>query len=131
MAATGELEVHTVGTERSLVVKSGTQLKIERDGLTTEVIDAGNVLSSINQSGEAVTISASKINLSGYVTASDLSATNASIDNLKSGVTQASVLKATSIIAVSSLYVGGLSLQASWQSYQMPDGTYIRYLGRQ
>lgn len=114
-----------------MTVKEGTRLEVKKDGVSSEVITAGNVVSSINQSSEGIRIAAKIINLDGYVTASQLTATQADIDNLKAGVTTASVLKSTSIIATNSLYVGGLSLQATWQSYQMPDGTYIRYLGRE
>lgn len=53
---------------------------------------ASIVLGINSQTGSYVKISADTINLSGYVTASDLSATNARIDNLVSGSTQANYL---------------------------------------
>lgn len=64
-------------------------------------VSKGSVISEINQTAETVRISASKIDLDGYVTASELSTTNAAISNLTSGVTTASSLKATAINAVS------------------------------
>lgn len=63
-------------------------------------VSAGDIASTINQTAQRVSISASKIDLTGYVTASQLSATNASISNLTGGVTQAASLKATAINAV-------------------------------
>ena len=48
----------------------------EVKGLTVEVkgkVDGKDIISTINQSAEAVTIDASKVNLNGYVTVSDLS----------------------------------------------------------
>ena len=57
------------------------------------VIDTASIVLGINnQSGSYVKIKAKTINLDGYVTASELNATNATIDNLKNGTTQASHL---------------------------------------
>ena len=72
-----------------------SRITVNADNINLKV-DKNGVISAINVSPESVDISASKINLSGYVTASDLSTTNAKIDNLTSGVTTASVLRATS-----------------------------------
>lgn len=63
-------------------------------------VSKGSVISSINQSPESITIRASRINLEGYVTADQLSATQADIDNLISGSTQASSLK-TNLLSAS------------------------------
>lgn len=51
---------------RSAIVASSTQISLR--------VEKGNVISSINQSAEEITISASKINLDGYVKASDITA---------------------------------------------------------
>ena len=56
-------------------------------------VNSASIVAGINgQTGSYVKIKADTINLSGYVTASDLSATNARIDNLVSGSTQANYL---------------------------------------
>ena len=61
----------------------------EKDG--QNVVKAASIVAGINdQSGSYVKIQAAKINLSGYVTASELSATQADIDNLMTGKTTAS-----------------------------------------
>jgi hypothetical protein len=54
-----------------------------------------------------VQISADKINLTGYVTASQLNATQADINKLKSGESQATLLKTGSIVVTSSISFGG------------------------
>lgn len=57
------------------------------------VVDSAEIVAGINgQTGSYVKIKAKTIDLDGYVTASELSATNATIDNLKNGTTQASHL---------------------------------------
>ena len=50
-------------------------------------VSNGKIASTINQTAQSVLIQASKINLSGYVTATQLAATQADIDNLISGQT--------------------------------------------
>lgn len=72
-----------------------SRITINAEGIATKV-EKNGVISAINQSAESVDISASRINLTGYVTASQLEATNAMISNLESGVTTASILRATS-----------------------------------
>lgn len=54
--------------------------------------NGNEIASRINQTATTILLSASKINLEGYVTASELSATNANITNLTNGTTQASHL---------------------------------------
>ena len=64
----------------------------EKDG--QNVVKASSIVAGINdQTGSYVKISADTINLTGYVTASELSATNAKINNLTSGATTADSLK--------------------------------------
>ena len=61
---------------------------------------AASIVAGINdQSGSYVKIKAATINLTGYVTVSDLNATNATIKNLVSGNTQATKLWASTILA--------------------------------
>lgn len=65
----------------------------EKDG--QNVVKAASIVAGINdQTGSYVKISANTINLSGYVTASQLSATDAKIDNLMTGNTTAAWIKA-------------------------------------
>lgn len=78
-------------------------------------VAAGDIASSINQTAQAVRIQASKIDLDGYVTASDLSATNANITNLTSGATTATLLKATGLQADSTFNFSGH--QAAWRQF--------------
>lgn len=79
------------------------------DGAIDARVEKGSVISSINQTAEAITIQASKVNLSGYV----------SVDFL-SGTTQASYIKSTKMLAgeLSIANTGGFTLSgytASWQ----------------
>ena len=53
------------------------------------------IISRINQTAESILIQASKINLSGYVTASQFNALSGSFNNLVSGTTSASKLTAS------------------------------------
>jgi len=98
----------------------------EKDG--QNVVRAASIVAGINaQTGSYVTIQANKINLSGYVTASQLNATNAEINNLKTGQTAATSLRSTSINA-SSIFVFR-STNVSWKEKTLADGTTIHYLG--
>lgn len=69
---------------------------VSDDGHGHYGVKTASIVAGINdQTGSYVKISADTIDLSGYVTVSDLDATNASIDNLVSGTTQAAKLWAT------------------------------------
>ena len=78
--------------------------------IRTEVskkVGTDEIISRINQTAEAITISASKIDLSGYVTATQLQTTNANITNLANGTTKASYLLATKMkVATGNFYIG-------------------------
>ena len=78
-----------------------SRITINANGIATKV-EKNGVISAINQTSESVTISASKINLSGYVTASQLESTNAKIDNLMTGETVATALYGRSLHATMS-----------------------------
>lgn len=83
---------------------SSAELKL--DGLAGEIelkVSKDGVISSINQTSEEITIQASKINLSGYVTASQLSAFRADFNNLVSGNTVASKIHATDITVTNTI----------------------------
>ena len=65
---------------------------IRIDGQAAEIqlkVSKNGVISSINQTSESITISANKVNLNGYVTASDLSAEVANINKFFAGTAQA------------------------------------------
>ena len=104
------------------------------------VVNSASIVAGINgQTGSYVKISADTINLSGYVTASQLNATNATIDNLTSGTTTAQWLKANSMAANSfTVNAGGSftfrSYAVAWKlaSFKNGDGgtTEFYYLGR-
>ena len=107
-----------VSSSKSTIWSSITQ---NADSIELKVSKNG-VISAINQTAEAISIQASKINLTGYVTTSDLQATNATIDNLMSGYTNASHIK-TASLTVSGIYLGLAGYSASWHSISV--GTKI------
>ena len=89
-----------VSTNNSKVYSSIKQesdridLVVTKDG-NTDVVNTASIVAGINgQTGSYVKIQAATINLSGYVTASQLSATQADIDNLMAGNTTAAWIKA-------------------------------------
>lgn len=128
-------ELNAVG-ER--VTKAEASIKLNTESIELKVSKDG-VVSAINQTAEEIKIQAAKINLSGYVTASQLSATNASISNLTSGVTTASALKASLVngTTVSGtygrfdyIYHGGNQIFRRSIEVSTPSGsTTINYLG--
>jgi len=84
---------------------SGQQIsgaKIDLSATGSVLIEAIN-----NRNDSTVTIRANRVNLDGYVTTSQLNATNATISNLTSGSTTAGYLRATSLSAVSNFYFKG------------------------
>lgn len=105
-------EVDIDGLQGEIVLKASTrdvgalgervnQVEIDMDAAEAELslkVSADGVASAINMTPQEVLIQASKINLSGYVTVDSLSATNARITNLTSGVTTADVLSAVGLI---------------------------------
>lgn len=107
VAADNELSGRITVTARkvSLVVT-------ERDG--REVVNTASIVAGINQDhGSYIKIQADTINLTGYVTASELAATNARITNLTTGVTQAGYLKAATLSGGSIIF-GGHTLRRGY-----------------
>lgn len=102
--------------------------EIAIDGANAEIalkVSKDGVISAINQTAESITISASKINLSGYVTATQLNATKAEIENLRTGKTKADLLMATTV------NTGGLTLgghKCTWLYLQDGSGNSHWYL---
>lgn len=96
-----------------------------KDGKAT--VNAASIVAGINdQNGSYVKIKADKINLSGYVTATQLQATQAQIDNLMSGKSTATVLQAGSV-KTGTLRVGD-QLYVKMEKL-IPDVGWIHYLG--
>lgn len=94
--------------ESSIEVNAANiKLKVSKNG----------VISSINQTAESIKISASKIELSGYVTASQLSSLEARFDNLTSGVTVASILHAENLMCNGPVTLRGHS--CNWASLEV------------
>lgn len=93
----------------------GIEMRVEKNG----------VISAINQTSESVTIQARRINLSGYVTVSQLTTTNGRIDNLMSGNTAASKIVCDDLRLPSSFYYHGHKYT---EFYSSTEGKYL--LGR-
>lgn len=120
---------------------SVTSAEIDIDGLNAEIelkVSKDGVISSINQTSESITISASKINLSGYVTASNLSAEIASINTAINNAVSTKVLSAVSanlgsasvggydlIMKSKSVVTGGtVNTTAKYNTWATSDGTW-------
>lgn len=112
--------------------KQGEQLsaaQIKLDGLEATIdlkVSKDGLISAINMSPEKITIQASKINLQGYVTASELSATKATIDNLMSGVASATKLVSSSAslgaVTCTSVTISGHQMVSRYRGYLNAQG---------
>ena len=91
-------------------------IKINADNIELKVSKNG-VISSINQSAESITISASRVNLSGYVTASEFSSLKADLANVTSGTVQASHLYTQNLTATNTVRLSGHT--CSWSSLKV------------
>jgi len=78
--------------------ETSASFEVMADSINAKVAK-GEIISEINQTAEAVKIKAEKINLEGYVTASELAALNAQISNLTAGITTASWIRAENLDA--------------------------------
>lgn len=96
----------------NVVDQHSAALTVQAEEISTKVSHNG-VISAINQTAEQITISASKINLSGYVTSSTLNAELVSIQNAFANSFGTFDLSATNI-SCSNLKVEGTS--AEWWS---------------
>ena len=86
-----------------------TQLKITAEGVQSTVTK-DNIISTINQSAESVSIDASKINLTGYVTINSLKAggtTQIDGGRITTGTIAAERIDLTGYVTVNSLKAGG------------------------
>lgn len=96
-------------------------IKINADNIELKVSKNG-VISSINQSAESITISASRVNLSGYVTASEFSSLKADLANVTSGTVQASHLYTQNLTATNTVRLSGHT--CSWSSLEVCTGVH-------
>ena len=91
-------------------------IKVNADNIELKVSKNG-VISSINQSAESITISASRVNLSGYVTASEFSSLKADLANVTSGTVQSSHLYTQNLTATNTVRLSGHT--CSWSSLKV------------
>ena len=103
------------------VDRAESSIKVNSDSIELKVSKNG-VISSINQTAESVKISASKINLEGYVTASQLSALEAQIANVTSGTVQASHLYTQNLTATNTVRLAGHTCK--WSSLKVCTGVH-------
>ena len=75
------------------------------------------MISAINQTAESIKISASKIELSGYVTASEFSSLKADLANVTSGTVQASHLYTQNLTATNTVRLAGHT--CNWSSLEV------------
>lgn len=103
------------------VSSAESSIKVNADNIELKVSKDG-VISSINQTAESIKIKASKIELSGYVTASQLSALEARFDNLTSGVTQAALINTQNLMCNGPVTLRGHS--CNWSSLEVCTGVH-------
>lgn len=108
--------------------------EISIDGMNGEIalkVSKNGVISSINQSAESVTISASRINLSGYVTASSLNAEIASINKFFTGNATAGAMRITTLNVSDALTFKGTAIGFVTFTVTLSSGTQqrVRCLG--
>lgn len=103
------------------VSSAESSIKVNADNIELKVSKDG-VISSINQSAESITISASRVNLSGYVTASEFSSLKADLANVTSGTVQASHLYTQNLTATNTVRLAGHT--CNWSSLQVCTGVH-------
>lgn len=87
------------------VTEAEASLTVQAEQITSKVSKDG-VISSINQTAEAIKIQASKINLSGYVTASQFSAEIVNINNQWSSKVSTAELEVASLFTFQNFAIG-------------------------
>lgn len=103
--------------------------EIKLDGAEAEIdlkVDKNGVISAINVSSESITIQSSRINLSGYVTASQFSAEVASINQFFSGNATAAKMVVTNLTALSLTFAGN---EVKWSSKEVVTSVSCRASG--
>lgn len=96
--ASVELVAHSVTTLEGQVSENTAQLVVQSNLISTKVSN-GEVISAINQTAETIQIMAQRIDLSGYVTASQLEASLANIFAATINSIQANMISASSVSA--------------------------------
>lgn len=96
-------------------------IKVNSDNIELKVSKNG-VISSINQTAESVKIKASRVELSGYVTASEFSSLKADLANVTSGTVQASLLYTQNLTATNTVRLSGHT--CSWSSLKVCTGVH-------
>lgn len=114
--------IETVDALTGRVSKAEATLIVQAEQISSKVSKDG-VISSINQTAESITIQANRVNLSGYVTASQLAAEIATINKFFSGVAEASVLKATMVNCTGTLLYKNTAV--SWKEKSVVTGVNI------
>ena len=102
--------VQTASQIRSEVASTTSSLRtlIKQNADSIELkVSKGDISSTINQTAQSVLISASRINLEGYVTADELSAVSGDFEKLTAGTTTATALKAALLETTGNLNVKG------------------------
>lgn len=100
------------------------------DGLESKIelkVDKAGIVSAINMSPEEITIQSKKVNLVGYVTASQLEAQSAKIDNLTNGITIANAIQTKGLVATTANISTLNSYRIAWTTVTI-DGTEQRIL---
>ena len=104
------------------VSSAESSIKVNADNIELKVSKDG-VISSINQTAESIKIKASKIELSGYVTASEFSSLKADLANVTSGTVQASLLYTQNLTATNTVRLSGHT--CSWSSLKVCTGVHF------
>lgn len=118
------MEVANTRSElRSSITQEANRISLVVEGTGANAhIKPASIVAAINDGQSSVRISASKINLDGYVTASELNAINATIDNLMTGVTTANALKARAVYASTGFTYQGHAV--GFKTVTIGSGTY-------
>ena len=103
------------------VSSAESSIKVNADNIELKV-SKGGVISAINQTAESIKISASKIELSGYVTASEFSSLKADLANVTSGTVQASHLYTQNLTATNTVRLAGHT--CNWSSLEVCTGVH-------
>ena len=118
-------------TEKDVVTMS-TEIKATEDGLKSTV-KKGHIISEINQTAEAVTISANKINLKGLVQALNLGAYNINAGNITGDIITGQSLVSEGDVSGDTGTFPTLTVddvfdfdghEGNWKTAQIPDLTY-------
>lgn len=109
---------------------SAAEININGVEATVELkVDKNGVIAAINVTPEEATIQAKKINLSGYVTATQLEAVSAKIDNLTSGNAKASYLNAT-VLHADTASIGTINRRViGWKQMTIDGSSYYVMVG--